>query len=62
MNLFSKYYFYLISTAIIILIIGALFYAPLTGEYTFSGVDSLSPSAIKQGISFAENKYGEYPL
>ncbi|SVC62357.1 uncharacterized protein METZ01_LOCUS315211, partial [marine metagenome] len=47
---------------IIALVIGFLFQKPLTGEYTFTGADSLSPSAVHQGINSAEKEYGKYPL
>ena len=47
---------------IITLVIGFLFQKPLTGEYTFTGADSLSPSAVHQGINSAEKEYGKYPL
>ena len=33
-----------------------MFYKPLTDEYVFGGVDSLSPSAINQGIALSEEK------
>ncbi len=62
MKRFAKFQFQLFSISIIILIIGFLFHKPLTGEYTFGGPDSLSPSAVHQGITSAEEKYGEYPL
>ena len=39
-----------------------LFQKPLSGEYTFGGPDSLSPSAVHQGIDAATEEYGEYPL
>ena len=58
----SKYQIHPISISIITLVLGFLFYKPLTGEYVFGGVDSLSPSAINQGIALSEEKYGEYPL
>ncbi len=47
---------------IIALAVGILFNKPLTGEFTFTGADSLSPSAIHQGIESAEKEFGEYPL
>ena len=62
MKLIKKYQIHLISIAIITLVLGFLFYKPLTGEYVFGGVDSLSPGAINQGISLAEEKFGKYPL
>ena len=58
----SKYQFHFISAGIIALVIGFLFHKPLTGEYTFGGPDSLSPSAVNQGITLAEEEYGKYPL
>ena len=62
MNSFFKYQYPLFLTISIIIIIGFLFQKPLTGEYVFGGPDSLSPSAIKQGIKMEEDKNGEYPL
>ncbi|SVD11877.1 uncharacterized protein METZ01_LOCUS364731, partial [marine metagenome] len=62
MKFISKYQFHLISCGIIALVIGFLFQKPLTGEYTFGGPDSLSPSAVHQGITLAEEEYGKYPL
>ena len=62
MNSFSKYQYPLFLMISIIIIIGFLFQKPLTGEYLFGGPDSLSPSAIKQGIKLAEDENGEYPL
>ena len=62
MKFLSKYQFHLISMGIITLVIGFLFQKPLTGEYTFTGADSLSPSAVHQGINSAEKEYGKYPL
>ena len=62
MKYLSKFQFPLISIGIIALIIGILFHKPLTGEYTFGGPDSLSPSAVHQGITYAEEKYEKYPL
>ena len=62
MKYFNKYQFHLISCGIIVLVIGFLFHKPLTGEYTFGGPDSLSPSAVHQGITSAEEEYGKYPL
>ena len=47
---------------IIALAVGILFHKPLTGEFTFGGPDSLSPSAVHQGIESAEKEFGEYPL
>ena len=58
----KQYQIHLISISIIVLVLGFLFYKPLSDEYVFSGVDSLSPGAINQGISLAEEKYGKYPL
>jgi len=57
----SKYKYYILSAGIIALVLGILFNKPLTGEYSFSGVDSLSPAAIHQGIESAEEKYRDYP-
>ena len=48
--------------SIIALAVGILFNKPLTGEFTFTGPDSLSPSAVHQGIESAEKEFGEYPL
>ena len=62
MKYLSKYQFHLFSIGIIALVIGFLFNKPLTGEYTFGGPDSLSPSAVHQGIISAEEEYGKYPL
>ena len=62
MKSLSKYQFQLISIGIIALVVGFLFQKLLTGEYTFGGPDSLSPSAVHQGITSAEEKYGKYPL
>ena len=62
MKYISKYQFQLISCGIIALVIGFLFHKPLTGEYIFGGPDSLSPSALNQGITAAEEEYGKYPL
>jgi len=62
MNSFFKYQYPIFLTISIIIITGFLFQKPLTGEYVFGGPDSLSPSAIKQGIKMEEDKYGEYPL
>ena len=47
---------------IITLVVGIIIHKPLTGEFTFTGVDSLSPSAVHQGIESAEKEFGEYPL
>lgn len=47
---------------IIALVVGVLFHKPLTGEFTFTGADSLSPSAVHQGIESAEEEFGQYPL
>ena len=47
---------------IIALVIGFLFHQPLSGEYTFGGADSMSPSAVHQGITSAEKEYVKYPL
>ncbi|MDP6571049.1 MAG: hypothetical protein QGF57_07415 [Candidatus Marinimicrobia bacterium] len=57
----SNYKFHLLTAGIIALFLGILFNKPLTGEYSFSGVDSMSPAAINQGIESAEEKYGDYP-
>ena len=62
MKILTKYQFHLISMGIIALAVGILFHKPLTGEFTFGGPDSLSPSAIHQGIGSAEKEFGEYPL
>ena len=62
MNLFVKYKFEFISIVLMILVIGFLFQKPITGEYIFGGADSLSPSAIKQGIVLSEKEYNTYPL
>ena len=62
MQFLTKYQFHLISMGIMTLVIGFLFQKPLTGEYTFGGPDSLSPSAVHQGIIVAEEEYGKYPL
>ena len=62
MNFFSKYQFNMLSIGLIALVIGFLFHKPLTGEYTFGSPDSLSPSAVNQGITLSEEKYGKYPL
>jgi len=49
--------------AIVITIITSyMFNKPLTGEFVFSGIDSLSPSAINQGINSSCQTNGEYPL
>ncbi len=61
MKLLTKYKFHLISMGIIALVIGILFHKPLTGEFTFTGADSLSPSAVHQGIESAEKEFGTYP-
>ena len=44
------------------MVIGFLFQKTITGEYTFSGADSLSPSAVHEGMASAEKEYGKYPL
>ena len=62
MKILTKYQFHLISMGIIALAVGILFHKPLTGEFTFGGPDSLSPSAVNQGIESAEKEFGEYPL
>ncbi len=62
MKILTKYQFHLISMGIIALAVGILFHKPLTGEFTFGGPDSLSPSAVHQGIESAEKEFGEYPL
>ena len=62
MKYIRKYQFHIISCGIIALVIGFLFHKPLTGEYTFGGPDSLSPSAVHQGIASAEEEYRKYPL
>ena len=41
---------------VVIIVTGFLFHKPLTGEYVFGGADSLSPSAVKQGIELAEEE------
>ena len=62
MKIVTKYKFHFISMGIIALAVGILFHKPLTGEFTFTGADSLSPSAVHQGIESAEKEFGEYPL
>ena len=62
MKILAKYQFHFISMGIIALAVGILFNKPLTGEFTFTGADSLSPSAVHQGIESAEKEFGEYPL
>ena len=62
MKFISKYQFHILSIGIMALTIGFLFQKPLTSEYTFGGPDSLSPSAVNQGITSAEKDYGKYPL
>lgn len=62
MRFIKQYQIHLISISIITLVLGFLFYKPLTDEYVFGGVDSLSPGAINQGISLAEVEFGKYPL
>ena len=62
MKIVTKYQFHLISMGIIALVVGILFHKPLTGEFTFTGGDSLSPSAIHQGIESAKKELGNYPL
>ena len=62
MKIINKYQFYLLSIGIIALVVGILFNKPLTGEFTFTGGDSLSPSAVHQGIKSAEKEFGKYPL
>ena len=57
MKFLLKYQFQIISMGIIALVIGFLFHKPLTGEYTFGGPDSLSPSAVQQGITSAKEEY-----
>ena len=39
-----------------------LFNKPLTGEYNFSVIDSLSPKAINQGIISSQIENDKYPL
>ena len=62
MKVINKYQFHLISMGIIALVVGILFHKPLTGEFTFGGPDSLSPSAVHQGIESSEEEFGKYPL
>lgn len=62
MWIIAKFKFHIISMGIIALVVGILFHKPLTGEFTFTGGDSLSPSAVHQGIESAEKEFGEYPL
>ena len=62
MYYFEKYKFHFITSILIILIMGLLFNKPLTGEFTFSGVDSLSPRAINQGIITSQADHNKYPL
>ena len=62
MNSFFKYQYPIFLIISIIFVMGFLFQKPLTGEYVFGGPDSLSPSAIKQGIEMEKDRYGEYPL
>ncbi len=50
MEFISKVRFYLLTAFAIIIIMAILFHKPLTGEYNFSGIYSLSPKAINQGI------------
>ena len=62
MKVLNRYQFHIISIVIIVLVTGILFNKPLTGEFVFSGPDSLSPSAIHKGLKSAEKEYGQYPL
>jgi len=62
MKIINKYQFHIISIGILALVVGILFHKPLTGEFTFTGGDSLSPSAVHQGIKSAEKEFGKYPL
>ncbi len=62
MKILSNYQFNIISIGIMALVLGFIFHKPLTGEYSFGSPDSLSPSAVHQGINSAEEEYGEYPL
>ena len=59
MKILTKYQFHLISMGIIALAVGILFHKPLTGEFTFGGPDSLSPSAVHQGIESVEKEFGK---
>ena len=59
MWIIAKFKFHIISMGIIALVVGILFHKPLTGEFTFTGGDSLSPSAVHQGIESAEKEFGE---
>ena len=60
MKIFEKYQFYFTYILTILILIIYLFEKPLSGEYYFGGPDSLSPSAIHQGIQESNKDYGEY--
>ena len=62
MEFISKVRFYLLTSIAIIIIMSILFNKPLTGEYNFSGIDSLSPKAINQGIISSQIENEKYPL
>ena len=54
MKVLNRYQFHIISIVIIVLVTGIIFNKPLTGEFVFSGPDSLSPSAIHKGLKSAQ--------
>lgn len=56
----TKTYFFVITLFTIISCF--LFQKLLLGDYTFTGPDSMSPTAIKTGIELATEETGEYPL
>ena len=60
MKIFEKYQFYFTYILATLILIIYLFEKPLSGEYYFGGPDSLSPSAIHQGIQESNKDYGEY--
>ena len=62
MEFISKVKFYLLTAITIIIVMGILFNKPLMGEYDFSGIDSLSPKAINQGIISSQIENEKYPL
>ena len=62
MEFISKIRFYLLTAITIIIIMAILFNKPLMGEYDFSGIDSLSPKAINQGIISSQIENEKYPL
>jgi hypothetical protein len=48
---------------LILLFLGIiLYYKPLSGSYTFSGPDTLAPSALNAGLRQAHQETGEWPL